>query len=329
MYFALDIGGTFVKYAVMDGEAGIIEKGKFPTPNGPGCTAGELTDRIGDVFDKCREHHDFAGVAVSLPGMIDVENGIVYEGGALTYMDGVPFGRLLSERCGGLPVVLENDAKCAALAEIWKGNAVGARSAVLFIFGTGIGGAVVLDGKVVHGKNLSAGEFSYLLLQNLQREDIPEMLSMWRQPPLSMDEQFEGPAFHLTSRLSAAGICYRVAKRKGLAFAEVDGHRIYRWVDKGDRDVIEVLEDVYFEIARECCNLQFIFDPDVILIGGGISAEPRFVEGIQRYAKELQGFTRALRGLDIRVCKFKNDANLVGALRNFLTLYPWHSNLED
>lgn len=90
---------------------------------------------------------------------------------------------------------------------------------------------------------------------------------------------------------------------------------------RGDEDAREALEDMYFSIAKQCCNLYVTFDPEVILIGGGISAEPAFIEGIKRYVDQLKGMSIIYNEIKIDVCKYRNDSNLLGALYNFKQKY--------
>jgi predicted NBD/HSP70 family sugar kinase len=116
-------------------------------------------------------------------------------------------------------------------------------------------------------------------------------------------------------------LCYRVAGAKGISPDEVSGELIYSWIDKGDKEIIEIMEDTYFDIAKYCCILYTILDPDVILIGGGISAEPRFIEGINRYAEKLAKLSVVFDKMKIDVCSFRNDSNLLGALYNFKLKY--------
>lgn len=319
MYLVIDVGGTYTKYTLMDELGNMSEKGKVPTPCKPGTHPDEFVQLIGKIYDEYKGHHSIHGIAMSLPGQIDVEQGIVYGGGNLIYLDQVHLGELLSKRCDDIPVALENDAKCAALAEVWKGNASDCKDAVLFIFGTGVGGAVVKDRQVHHGRNLCAGEFSFFL-SGMTREEIGRIVRAEGRS-LSIDEYIDQVPFIASSKIAVAGLCNQVAHYKGLPYEEVDGEKIYRWADEGDQGVIDILEDLYFNIAKECCNMQAAFDPEVILIGGGISAEPRFIEGIRRYVEKLQGLTIVFRGLTIKPCKFLNDSNLIGAMYNFSQKY--------
>lgn len=318
MYLVFDVGATFVKYAWMTEEGIIEEKGKLPAPNKVGEGVEDFLESIGDIYDQYKLRGEVDGIAMGLPGQIDVENGIVYGGGGFKYLDNVPLGELLSKRCEGVRVSLENDAKCTALAEVWLGNAKDVQDACVLVFGTGIGGGIIKERKVHRGNRLLAGEVSYCL-EGMQREDLSRIVPIETIPTAEASND-QMPFTH-GAKCSTFGLVWRVARAKGISVDEVDGEKIYQWVDEGDPITTKVLEDVYFDIAKLCINLYVTFDPDVILIGGGISAQPAFIEGIQKYIDQLKLLTKVYAGIKIDVCKFLNDSNLLGALYNFKQLY--------
>ena len=180
MYLVFDVGGTFIKYAFMDQKGKIYEKYKVPTPfqdgkvddNGDEITPytvktedgiAAFLEQIDIIYGKYSKEYQITGIAMSLPGQVNVNQGIVYGGGSLPYLDRVPLGNLISRRCGNVPVALENDAKCAALAEVWIGNAKDCKDACVLVFGTGIGGGIIIDRKVRHGVGMIAGEMSFCM----------------------------------------------------------------------------------------------------------------------------------------------------------------------
>lgn len=184
MYLVIDVGGTFIKHCVMDRDAEIMEKNKFPTPGRFGNGLENIQqgldaflDALQSIYDGYKKRYDIQGIAISLPGQVDVDNGICYAGGALPYLDKAHIGELVSERCDGLKVALENDGKCAALSEIWQGNAKDYNSAVVLVFGTGVGGGIVIDRKILHGRGMVAGEMSYLF-EDVNRDNIDKLVPL-------------------------------------------------------------------------------------------------------------------------------------------------------
>ncbi len=306
MYLAYDVGGTFIKHALINENGDIQQKGKAPTPYEGEDLLDQFISILVNIYKDYKVENHIEGICVSLPGQIDVENGIVYGGGALTYLDEVHLGKLLQDKCDGINVALENDAKCAALAEAWVGNAKGCKTAVVIVFGTSIGGGIILDGKVHHGQDLVAGEVS-MCLDNIQIDDLPMNIpkSLWHN--------------------KVSLICLRktIAKYKGLDYKDVGGEQIYEWANAGDQYINALLENIYLSIAKQICNIYLILAPEVILIGGGISSRPEFLDGVKRYVNQVKKFskTNVFRNIKVDTCKYMNDSNLIGAFYNYKLLY--------
>ena len=167
-FFGIDVGGTAVKWAVLGEDFSIRERGSLPTGF---TTAEETVSALIGLVEPYRER--VSAVGVSAPGGIyegDV-TGTIHRGGALTFMDGCPLGKLMREALG-VPVAVNNDGKCCALGEYAAGALRGTRFGVVLAIGTGIGGGIVIDGKVLRGAHCFAGEFSFL------RNDVTTAASM-------------------------------------------------------------------------------------------------------------------------------------------------------
>lgn len=338
MYLVLDVGATTIKYALMTVDGDILEKGKTPTPVGEGKKTEDFVETIGDIYDKYAgasqlqlagqeqnanqpETTDIEGIAMCLPGQIDVKRGIVYNGGGIQYLHEARLQELVQARCNNIPVSLENDGKCAALAEIWKGNAKDVKDACVLVFGTGIGGGIIRGRKVIHGKHLLAGEMSFII-SDMERSDLDKLppgdCLMENMPVRGIVEYLP---YTWTTKCSTVNMCQNIAKAKGLPREEVTGEKVYQWVREGDELVTNMLEDVYFSIAKMCLSLYVILDPQIILIGGGISAEPDYIKGIQKYVDQLKRLSNVYKDIKLDTCKFLNDSNLLGALYNFKQIY--------
>ena len=304
MYLVFDIGGTFVKYGLITLKGEIVHKNKIPTQNKEGIEI--FIDSLVEVYHEMKKGYKIEGIAISTPGAVDVEKGIVYNGGSLPFLHEQCLRDLISSKCDGLNVAVENDGKCAGLAEAWIGSAADVKDAVVVAFGTGIAGAVIKDKKVHRGNRLIAGEISNIIV-DYTREQLEQGKS-----PLYNTYAFKASAILLTMR---------VAKLKGLDPKEVTGEKVYEWANQGDEICINALEDVYFNIAMQAYNFQYTYDPDVILIGGGISEQPQFIEGIKRYVERIGNFEYHFAHPIIKPCKYNNDSNLLGALYNFKQIY--------
>ncbi|MBR2716610.1 MAG: ROK family protein [Oscillospiraceae bacterium] len=289
---AIDIGGTFIKYARMTGEAEILSRGKLPTPQSG---RGALIDVLSALY--AEEPTD--GIAISMPGIIDPEQGLVLMGGALHYNDGFYLRRALFERCP-VPISIENDANCAALAEAADGSLWDVPNGMVLIFGTMIGGALIRDHQLYRGSHFSAGEISYLITD---RSGVPTADGIWG------------------NRCSVPQLCRTYERARGLPEGSADGEAVFAAVNAGEPEAVECLRAYAAEVAVQIFNLQNLYDPDRFAIGGGISTAPAFIEAIRAHLKRLyEVCPYSVRRAEVAACRFNNDANLYGAVRCFLAL---------
>ncbi len=319
MYLVFDVGGTFTKCALVNEQNEIVEKSKTPTITDSKLGTEAFVEGIGRIYDGYKaKGMDISGIAMSLPGQIDVEQGIVYGGGALMYLDKVALGPLISKRCDYKRVAMENDGKCAALAEVWKGNGKDCQDICVFVFGTGIGGGIIKNRKIHRGRHLCAGELSYMIGDISRNQldticDANKVDNIW--------DVWDKMPYLWCSQAATASRCLSLARQMGKDMSEISGELMYELAEKGDENARNLLEDWYLNIAKQCCSMQAIYDPEVILIGGGISANPKFIEGIRRYAGKLMEITEIFSHMEIETCKFLNDSNILGALFNYKQIY--------
>lgn len=291
-YAVFDVGGSAIKYALMDETGRFIEKSSLPTPKK---SLAEFIDTIGNIVGEFKKSYLIKGLAVSIPGAVNVETGIIEGSSALPYIHGPNIKNLLQDRTE-LPVELENDANCAGLAEGWIGAAKNVKDYLCIVLGIGIGGAVVLDKKLRHGKNGFAGEFGYMLMEDYLGPNTGESFS---------------------SIAAVGGLIKQVAKRKGIDPDVLTGKMIFKLAENGDAEVADEIDKFMRRLAVGIYNLHFILDPEKILIGGAISHREGFVEKIN---EKLQQMKYEPEGLTVKVerCQFGNDSNLIGALYHFL-----------
>lgn len=293
-YLCIDVGGTSIKYAVTDEGLTFYERGDVATPH-------EGVEEYLDVLTGIYSQYNgtVSGLALSVPGMIDSENGICVTGGNLTFIEHFPLVQKLEERLG-LPVSILNDAKCAALAETAWGALKDCQDAVVLVFGTGIGGALVKDKKVHMGKHFAAGEFSFIMM--------------------GQECDMEGNTWAV--RNGNRRLTDMAARARGVDSKGVTGYEVFRWIEEGDQGVKMVLDQFTRDIAVMIMNLQMIFDPERFAIGGGISRQPLFLESIGRnldYYYSMLPYE--VPKAEVRACQYFNDANLLGALGYHLSRF--------
>ena len=294
-YLVLDIGGTFIKYAIMNDEGQFIEQGKVPavTDSEEG-TLGALAD-----VREAVAAYDYEGVAISMPGRIDTAKGIAHTGGAFQWVHDYP----AAEKYGavfGKPCTVANDGKCAASAENWIGALSDVNSGAVLVLGTGIGGGIVINKQVWMGATGGAGELSAFITDH---EGVKNGLG-WGNIGIMW-----------AAHISAGSITGKYAALKGLDHA--DGIMLFDAYDAGDPIAKDVLKVFGEEAAAGICSLQSVLDLERYAIGGGISARPETTQIIKDAVDAL--FDPYLDFLpygkpEIVTCKFGNEANLIGAL---------------
>lgn len=299
-FFGIDVGGTAVKWAVLGEDYSIRERGSLPTSFS---AAEEVVEALAGLVEPYRER--VSAVGVSAPGGIyeGDEDGTIHRGGALTYMDGCPLGRLLRERLG-MPVSVNNDGKCCALGEYAAGALRGHRIGVVLAIGTGIGGGIVIDGHVLRGSHGFAGEFSFL------RNDVTRAAAM--------DNVFAGTGGWRALRDAAVA-------EKGLpADTAVDGRRVFEWIEAGDEAAQRALDRYARTFDAQLVNLQAVLDPEVFVIAGGISCHPELIDALRaQMPAALAGYEGGFAGIpepQIKVAELGNDANLYGAVQEAMCL---------
>lgn len=345
-YLAIDIGGTFTKFALMTENGTILDRGKTPTVKssqegfveslvglydkefrtltcgnqtggGQKPEAGENSDSREEPdgrenTDSREDHGDeegttsrkqflaerIQGIAISCAGMIDSEKGILHNAGSLYCVKELPIVRILEDRCK-VPVSIGNDARCAALAEYWKGVLRDCRNAAALVIGTAVGGTILIDGKVLEGNNHLAGEFSYIKANADAPEDQSRNYGLYGSMP------------------ALIGLASEAA---GIPGEHLDGERIFALVRGGNEKVLASVRAYARRLAVLIMNLQFVVNPEKVAIGGGVSAEPMLIELIREELEKLaEEYPYPVPVPEIAACQYGNDANLIGALYIFLT----------
>ena len=202
-YLLIDIGGTFIKYSLADEQARKISGGKVPTP------LTNMDDLLAAIEGFAAPlQGQFVGCAISMPGRIDTRNGIAHTGGMLSaFMWEQPFAAQVEARLG-VPVTIANDGKCAAAAEGWTGALAGVENGLVLVLGTGIGGGIILNGKVLMGAHAAAGEVSGLVSNMAAMET--ETFEMNKVETFSDAPLWAGAA-------SATGLIREYARQKKLS----------------------------------------------------------------------------------------------------------------
>lgn len=291
---ALDVGGTLVKYGVVSKEGRLFSAGSFETRAQEGGEA--LMRRILEQIHALNAAHPgAAAVAVSSPGLIGADHGTIkFAGGNLPGWSGMPVARRVRQGTG-LPCYVENDVNAAALGERWMGAAVGCRMLVMLALGTGVGGAAIARGQLLTGAGGGAGEFGHIVL-------YPGGL------PCTCGQKGCLEQYASTGAL----------RRRTLNLP--DGHPardnvrgLFESCRTGDGAALRLLDDWVYDLTVGMASLTHAFNPDVLLLGGGVSEQGEFLLDRVRAQLEKLVIPSFYRGLRVSAAKLGNDAALLGA----------------
>ena len=292
-YISIDTGGTFIKHGVIREDGEILRRGKIPTPQ----TSPEAY--FSAIRDICRSYAEFRPeqvLSMSLPGTVDEKTGMIRGQSSIPFIHTIPF-RELAEKASGMKVRMENDANCAALGETWLGCAKDTESAAFLIFGTGLGGALCLNGKLLRGFHMAAGEFS-------------DYISFYDRNPLRLR--------NADAILSTRKTVKHIAELSGIPEEELNGEVIFRRAEEQIEPYADAAAGICYETAVLVFNIQHIFDPEVVVLGGGMSGQVLWYSQTLHCLEEIYSRTESFAPVRLLRSTMGNNANLLGALRHTL-----------
>jgi fructokinase len=249
----VDLGGTKIEAAAIDHEGRAVARRRIPTPAGD--YAGTVAAVAGLVSGIEAELGSGLTVGVGIPGTLVAGTGLVKNANS-TWLIGQPLGRDL-EAALGRPVRLANDANCFALSEASDGAAAGLGNVFGVILGTGVGGGVVIDGRIVVGANAIAGEWGHNPLPWPRADELPG------------PRCYCGRSGCIETFLSGPGLARDHHAHGG---GETNGERIAAGAAAGDVACRTTLDRYAERLARALAHVINILDPDAIVLGGGLSA---------------------------------------------------------
>lgn len=278
---AIDIGGTTIKIATWkDGK--LQSKHAVDTPTDLDSFYDVLTNEVKQI----KQNIKIEGVAISSPGAVNQRTGIIGGASAIPYIHNFKIVAELEKRFD-LPVAIENDANSAALGELAAGAGKGCDSMAFFVIGTGIGGALIMNQKIWHGAHLFGGEFGFMLMGT---HTLSELAS-----PVAMANRYN--------------------ERTGN---KLDGKTVFELADQDDPVASDVRQTLIHALAVAIYNIQHSFDPEKIVLGGGISNNPELIPLLNQEIDRLRdNIDLTTLKPNIVSCILTSDANLRGAVANF------------
>lgn len=279
-----DIGGTDIKYGIIKDEV-IIEKHKVPTESKS--SHDELENKLYNLAKEMLDRYEVDGVGVSCAGSVDVKRGCI-----TTPPEAIPSFRDWNfkeffKKNFNLDCIADNDVNCFAIAESISGAGKDLKNFFTITVGTGIGGAIIFNGKIWRGMNYNAGEVGRMLLPK---------------------EKFE----------SLASVTALVKNARELGLDVHNGQEIFALYDDDNFLAEHAITSFYHYLAIGIANLIYTFNPEAFIIGGGITNREGFVEELNKTINRylVDGFKNTAL---IKRAYYKNDGGMMGAYYNFIS----------
>jgi glucokinase len=306
----VDLGGTTTKLAFINRNGEIVHKWEIPTDNSN--EGQNITLNIANAIDqKLTELNEdkskLAGVGMGAPGPVDYDTGVILNVVNLGWKDNFPLQASL-ESLTGLPAVIENDANCAALGEMWNGAGKGAKDLVCVTLGTGVGGGVIANGNIVQGINGAAGEIGHIT-------SIP-----FGGSPCNC-----GKSGCLETIASATGIVRLAvielskAEAKGeladlfTSNGRVTAKDVFDCARNGDDLAKKILDEVAFHLGFALANIANTLNPEKIVLGGGVSRAGDILVNAVKVNFSLFAFSSVRESTNLTLATLGNDAGVIGA----------------
>jgi glucokinase len=312
----IDIGGTnLVVGSVAEDGSAVLATASEPTHAEAGAT--DVLDRLVGLAERAiaatrREAPgaDILGVGVGAPGPLDTKRGIVLLTPNLGWVN-LPLRQIIHDRLG-LPAALDNDANCAVLGEWWVGAARGARHAIGITIGTGIGGGLILEGKLYHGASDVAGEIGHTTIDTEGRRCKCGNYGC-------LEAYASGPNIALRAvEEIEAGAVSRLASLVGGDLRKITAQTVYQAAKDGDHLALEVVNDTAKFLGVGIGNLLNVFNPEVVVVCGGVTlAGDNLFVPLQREVAR-RAFKPAVAACRIVPGQLVGTAGIYGAARAFL-----------
>ena len=307
-YIGVDLGGTNVAIGIMDESYQLVCKGSTPTPaNDPEGIVQAMADLCSKLVEEAGiSFDDVAYAGIASPGIVDREAGEVVYANNINFKH-FPLSKLLMDKIPLKAVYLENDANAAALGEAMAGAARGTKNSVMITLGTGVGGGIIIDGKVYMGSNCAAGELGHIVIEKDGRPCTCGRKGCWE------------------AYSSATGLI-RMTKEKLEACPDskmhervqkdgkVSGRTAFDMSREGDKAAQEVVDTYISYLACGIGNLINIFQPEILVIGGGISGEKENLLAPLRPLMLTESYGGGVvKATELKIAELGNDAGIIGA----------------
>lgn len=285
----IDIGGTTIKADLYDDFGTSLNQFKeIETIIDYDLGTNQILNQVCDLIGEYILNYSIDGVGISTAGVVNANTGeIIYAGYTIPGYIGVNFTSEIEKRFG-LSTFVENDVNCAALGELWKGQAKDKKNVVMVTIGTGIGGSIIVNGQIVNGFNYTAGEVGYIPVGN----------SDWQ------------------SKASTTALIH-LYQKKSLKTNQT-GRTFFTDLSSGDKVAKETFEIFVENLTKGLLTISYLLNPEILILGGGIMAKkdillPEIQSSLAKNAMDNRFLPK-----NVVAATLGNEAGRIGAVKNFL-----------
>ena len=300
----IDIGGTKIAGALVDAQGQIVLEERVPSPAGD---PEAMVDAVVGLIERLSANHEVIGAGVAAAGFIDADQSTIIYAPNISWRN-EPFKAKLEAKLN-IPVIIENDANAAGWAEYRYGAGRGFKHMIMLTIGTGVGGAVITDSHMLRGGFGIAGELGHLRV-------VPDGLLCGCGQNGCLESYASGTALLRTARELAASNSPEGDRLREIEAeaGQLTGLEVYKAILEGDKGALRLLSELGSWLGQAIGSLVAVLDPEVVVIGGGVSAAGDLLLNPIREAYLAHLPARGYRPeLTITTAEFVNDAGVVGA----------------
>lgn len=304
---AIDIGGHNLRGVLADLSGRELVRAAAET-NRAAADADENVDVVAGLIRRMMSESgssldQLACISLGVPGVVDNRAGRVLLVPNVPHWDGLQLGLALQSRLGPIPVLMDNDVNLAALGEYWRGSGQGCRSLFFMAIGTGIGGGIVIDGKTYTGSRFAAAEIGYFVLSPNQRDRRFGDFGWFESVASGFALDRAGTRL---ARESGTTLLRTMADESG----QVKSKQVFEAAERGDEGARTLLDEAFEYLAMAVVNITALLDPEVVIVGGGMSSQgDRLLAPVR---ERCQGY--GLEVPPLRISSLGEEAQLAGAL---------------
>ena len=305
----IDIGGTNLRAALINKDGDIIKR--LSIPSGADKGIGLVIENLGNLIEEIRKGESVDGVGIGIPGIINSAKGIITQAPNILHVHNYPFRDVLMEKIGkNILVFIENDANCAALGELWKGTGENVNSLVLLAIGTGLGGGIILDGKLWRGADGMAGEVGHITIS-------PDgaKCNCGNTGCLETFASAVGIRRMIKEGLNAEDKNVKTTLREKVRNAPKERlpEIVREAAIEGDKFALWIWEEFGKALGIAVASLVNLLNVEMIVISGGLSdAWELFIDKVVDEAKK-RGLRAPMERVQIKKSTLGGDAGLLGA----------------